>query len=681
MRCWDIWRCWGPIKRPTPPEPTPPEPTPPEPTPSEFTPNNSILVQPTRGNAILKFFAVDENSTDYVQARLWVNNKLTYVSFYWACEWEPYCEELFSNETVKEELWASIGWYIDEYWIPESWAMTFSDEMYSTIESYFAWTASVEDVVTEIETGDIVEPVEPEQYAVTISTNGYFESQDNPMELILNANSEWSVLWSTLNIWWDSFIAATNEMFDSFDYWTLDWTELTNGASGTINSNATFNAVFSYDSCLEAPCSSSDCPGYDPCECDWDCPGEGCNTIITSIDEIETIELSPSDAQSECTSISFTVDCDNPEDENYENWSVYVEDEGVAYWYLEEEYHSIGVCVNGGNWETTLHIFDWLNDYSYPIIVTGYSSTEVARIALTDCTDDCGGECEPMCYYNELDNIYEVQSGWTWTAEFSDEGSFDPIYRTEFSNSIAFLDEDGNEISPNDVDLSSFTTNITPAEEGYEWNVTLQFEPEAVGVAYIIWDFEWPWADVTITDESWEIIYCTVRYPVAEDLPIDDVWFGYENDDPEYWEPIREWELTLAHDEWDREEAISWDIEIHFKPGYAFPDSSLIFTSVNGLDYSDIHYNPDEWEEESDVQWWLYFETYLSSIEWFDSDVIEIRNNYNWEYYDENTWERLPTEPIATINITFDKWDRQPDDDDPGRWDIIDPDEPYDYAD
>lgn len=132
------------------------------PPPEPFSPNNSMLVQPTRWNAIIKFFAVDNESTDYVQARLGANNKLTYVTYYWACEWDANCEGMFNNEDIKTELWAKIWGYIDENGIPADWKLYFTDEMYATIEDYFAWEASISDVVTEIEQWwDIVEPTDP----------------------------------------------------------------------------------------------------------------------------------------------------------------------------------------------------------------------------------------------------------------------------------------------------------------------------------------------------------------------------------------------------------------------------------------------------------------------------------------------------------------------------------------
>ena len=140
------------------------------PAPEPFQPNNSILVMPgwntksraSNTSAIVRFFATDENSTDYVQARFWANNKLTYISYHWACEWNEYCETMFSDESIKEELWAKVWDYIDEYWIPESWTLEFTSSMWSSIESYFNWESTVEDVVDNIEESwDIVEPVIP----------------------------------------------------------------------------------------------------------------------------------------------------------------------------------------------------------------------------------------------------------------------------------------------------------------------------------------------------------------------------------------------------------------------------------------------------------------------------------------------------------------------------------------
>ena len=139
--------------------------TPPTP---PFSPTNSILVEPTRGNAILKFFATDGESVDYVQARLWANNKLTYVTYYWTCEWNEYCEEIFNNEDVKTELWAKIGWYIDTYGIPASWVLEFAPDMWTAIEGFFQWEQTIEDVVSAIEEW---EAIEPSVCRVTITAN------------------------------------------------------------------------------------------------------------------------------------------------------------------------------------------------------------------------------------------------------------------------------------------------------------------------------------------------------------------------------------------------------------------------------------------------------------------------------------------------------------------------------
>lgn len=133
-----------------------------------FSPTNSILVEPTRGNAILKFFATDGESVDYVQARLGTNNKLTYVTYYWACEWNTYCEDIFNNEDVKTELWAKIGWYIDTYGIPASWVLEFAPDMWAVIEGFFQWEQTIEDVVSVIEEW---EAIEPSACRVTITAN------------------------------------------------------------------------------------------------------------------------------------------------------------------------------------------------------------------------------------------------------------------------------------------------------------------------------------------------------------------------------------------------------------------------------------------------------------------------------------------------------------------------------
>lgn len=139
--------------------------TPPEP---PFSPTNSILVEPTRGNAILKFFATDGESVDYVQARLGANNKLTYVTYYWKCEWNTYCEDIFNNEDVKTELWAKIGEYIDTYGIPASWVLEFAPDMWTAIEGFFQWEQTIEDVVSAIEEW---EAIEPSVCRVTITAN------------------------------------------------------------------------------------------------------------------------------------------------------------------------------------------------------------------------------------------------------------------------------------------------------------------------------------------------------------------------------------------------------------------------------------------------------------------------------------------------------------------------------
>lgn len=116
-------------------------------TPAEvpFSPNNNILVEPTRGSARVKFFPVDENDENYVYGEVSDARNLVSIAYYWNCDNEL-CRDLFSNNSTKKELAKQISYYIDDYWIPASWAFEFSSETWAVFESYFNWEASTSDV-------------------------------------------------------------------------------------------------------------------------------------------------------------------------------------------------------------------------------------------------------------------------------------------------------------------------------------------------------------------------------------------------------------------------------------------------------------------------------------------------------------------------------------------------------
>lgn len=217
-----------------------------------FEPNNSMYLIQTRStkktrsawdvDATVRFFAEDENSTDYVQAQFWSQNKLTYVSYHWACEWNEYCEEIFDNEDIKTELWAAVGWYIAEHGIPAAWVLQFGPEVRDAIEGVFNETWEVFDITTAIEEAQDV--VELSIITITIvhnASNVWYLADDmwNEIQLphiftvsepvAIDDNLDWSHELSVYGVdSWDgygSFFPVPNE-----DWWPEDWWHFTGWA-------------------------------------------------------------------------------------------------------------------------------------------------------------------------------------------------------------------------------------------------------------------------------------------------------------------------------------------------------------------------------------------------------------------------------------------------------------------
>lgn len=200
------------------------------PAPEPFQPNNSILVMPgwntksraSNTSAIVRFFATDENSTDYVQARFWADNKLTYISYHWACEWNEYCETMFSDESIKEELWAKVWDYIDTYWIPEWWVLEFSTEVWTSIENYFSWEGTIEDVVETVEEEEVV-PTPTISWATAPS--GWVAQGGLPyhMTAAFSVSPAWTVVSAYATDWVNTETLTVSWTTISWDLCEWDW--------------------------------------------------------------------------------------------------------------------------------------------------------------------------------------------------------------------------------------------------------------------------------------------------------------------------------------------------------------------------------------------------------------------------------------------------------------------------
>lgn len=259
-----------------------------------FEPNNSMYLIQTRNtkktrsawdvDATVRFFAEDENSIDYVQAQFWNNNKLTYVSYHWACEWNEYCEEIFNNEDIKTELWAAVGWYIAEHGIPAAWVLQFGPEVRDAIEGVFNETWEVSDITTAIEEAQDV--VKPSIITITIvhnASNVWYLTDDMWDEIQLpytftvsepvtiDDNLDWGHELSVYGVdSWDdygSFFPIPNE-----DWWPEGWWYFTGWACNglvmhwPVDVYEDTTVVASWQEC-DDPCDDQ-CPNFDPCECD-----------------------------------------------------------------------------------------------------------------------------------------------------------------------------------------------------------------------------------------------------------------------------------------------------------------------------------------------------------------------------------------------------------------------------
>lgn len=254
-----------------------------------FEPNNSMYLIQTRNtkktrsawdvDATVRFFAEDENSTDYVQAQFWNNNKLTYVSYHWACEWNEYCEEIFNNEDIKTELWAAIGWYIAEHGIPAAWVLQFSPEVRDTIEDVFNETWEVSDITTAIEEAQDV--VKPSIITITI---------------VHNASNIWEL---------------TNDMWDPY---TLPYT-FTVPEPVTIDDNLDWGhelSVYGVDSWDDYGSFFPE-PNVDwTCDIWWHFATWACNGLVMSwpVDVYEDATLVAAWNDVDCAQITFTADGD-----------------------------------------------------------------------------------------------------------------------------------------------------------------------------------------------------------------------------------------------------------------------------------------------------------------------------------------------------------------------------------
>lgn len=261
------------------------------PTPVTPIPNNNILIEPTRWDAIVKFFAIDETSEDYVEASVgWV--ELENISYHWACEWNEYCQGMFSNRTLVRNLGRALSEYIDDYWIPEDWVLYFTEDVYDSVEDYFAWeiTAAqlgrnIRDAEQAIVPEDPSSPfaitsVDTDSTSVTVWTSeqfwlNYTPGSANPKKHIIITSTDDSIATAHIDDYYPNWRARI--LFDWIGAWvaTVTLSDWVNNYDVEVTVELPCDDPCNpecpnYDPCVCDPCSR-DCPDRDPCECDWGC--------------------------------------------------------------------------------------------------------------------------------------------------------------------------------------------------------------------------------------------------------------------------------------------------------------------------------------------------------------------------------------------------------------------------
>lgn len=518
------------------------------PTPVTPIPNNNILIEPTRWNAIVKFFAIDETSEDYVEASVgWV--ELENISYHWACEWNEYCQGMFSNRTLVRYLWRALSDYIDEYWIPADWVLYFSEEVYDSVEDYFAWeiTAAqlgrnIRDAEQAIASDDpslpfTITSVDADSISITVWTSeqfwlNYAPSSANPKKHIIITSTDDSIATAHIDdysdwrarIWfdWIGVWVATVTLSDWVNNYDVEVTVEELPCVDPCNPECP-----NYNPCECDPCSQ-DCPDRDPCACDWEC--EDCPAYITEIDTSEFVveEWGASDL-----TYTDTRDCSTP---IYDGWSAWSDEDNIAWVQLLTDISALNIWWVS-RWETEVHISDGSNTYDIPVRVRA-SWIPVESVSFPELED-----------YGE--------GYWWWEAYYDSE--------TWYQNFDTIL-----EYSP---EWAAYQNLIFSWDEWWDW---LDWSEDGEGVPHIYWRFNWTnYANIDVFDESGTLL---ANLGISADVSTPIQWLYFDDQKTE-----TETNITMSENDWWY---INENIDVWFEPSWIEdPSGVLKITSDNSLPY------------------------------------------------------------------------------------------------
>lgn len=187
MRCWDIWRCWWPIKK------------------APFVPVNSMLVDVDEQTDTfsVRVYSTNEDDLHYVQLdwTSWDTVSVSYVR-----KWDnEYNHNIFTQSVVNSMAQAIEQSYQD--WTLFDWIYTFTDDAREAISDYFA------EPITPESTAEMQQAL----WSMPIVEDWYYT-----IKFVSNNTNYWTVDLELVNIrqWLERYIYASKE---EHGYNTIEW--------------------------------------------------------------------------------------------------------------------------------------------------------------------------------------------------------------------------------------------------------------------------------------------------------------------------------------------------------------------------------------------------------------------------------------------------------------------------
>ena len=187
MRCWDIWRCWWPIKK------------------APFVPVNSMLVDVDEQTDTfsVRAYSTNEDDLHYVQLdwTSWGTVSVSYVR-----KWDnEYNHNIFTQSIVNSMVQTIEQSYQD--WTLFDWIYTFTDGAREAISDYFA------EPITPESTAEMQQAL----WSMPIVEDWYYT-----VKFVSNNTNYWTVDLELVNIrqWLERYIYVSKE---EYDYNTIEW--------------------------------------------------------------------------------------------------------------------------------------------------------------------------------------------------------------------------------------------------------------------------------------------------------------------------------------------------------------------------------------------------------------------------------------------------------------------------